>query len=66
MTTVNRVRKRLGVSIEQFAKDTGFSVSYIAKVLYRSRHISLGLAKAIVAAYPSVTYEELLNGQIDS
>ena len=54
MTEINILRKEKGLSIREFADLLGLSESYIVKLLYRQRRVSLGVLYAIQSAFPDV------------
>ena len=52
VSAINEFRKEKGLSISEFADALGVSVSYITKLLYNRRPMTLNVIKRVLNAFP--------------
>lgn len=63
MTEINRIRKEKGLSIPQFTEALGMSPSYISKLLYGDRPVTLTVIRRVVKAFPDVDINRFIEVQ---
>lgn len=51
---INNLRKSLGLSVEEFAKEMGYSISAITKFLYDEKEPGKNFFKKLKKKYPNV------------
>ena len=60
VSAINELRKDKGLSIGEFAKALGLSESYITKLLYNKRPMTLNVIRRVLEAFPDADATRLI------